>query len=476
MKIGNDSPWQTSVPHPALSGKQLYFFADVPHILKNVRAALCNGRKFKLPKQFLEKWSLPSPWVTFQHLEALCDYQENLQLKPAPRLTKSLLQPTHFEKMNVAGALAVFDYATPAALRHLVEDCGYPSEYLTTAKFVEVFRHWFDLVNSRSSTMALSKFNEGKYKEALEYIDSVIELFKTLEVDDGKWKPYQTGVITTSLSILSLQKDLLEEEGFDFFLTSRISQDSLENTFSMIRIKNPTPTPKEFKYNLRAISAAQYMKDKKTSNYDHDEALYLVNCLGTNLESNLERNGVDDMDEFVRNFTQKLDTGIQISIGNKEEQSLYYFCGYVVLSAKKNPKFCDTCFNKFEHSNEEKEEAFPADNLVKLREFKDGALFHCSEKAFYEFFVPAEGLIRSFETNELLQSKNVLHKVMSAFQTIKPDYSPKCRHDIEHFIAKKFFRARLHFIARESKPKKKGKDSSRSSKSTEMRRLVSSVK
>ncbi len=320
--------------------------------------------------------------------------------------------------------------------------------------------------------MALSKFDEDKYNESLDFIATIVELFKTIEVDDGKWKPYQTGVITTSLSMLSLQRDLLEEEGFEFFLTSRISQDSLENTFSMIRIKNPTPTPKEFKYNLRAIAAAQYMKDKKTSNYDHDEALYLVDCLGSNLDAQLEKNGVDETEEFVRTFTQKLESGIQISIDNTEEQSLYYFCGYVVLSTQKNTTVCRTCLDKFEPKEEED---FSGKGLVKLREFKDGALFHCSQKAFYEFFVPAEGLIRSFEQKELLKTRNVHEKLMTAFQKIKPDYSAICQHDLENQILKKFFRARLHFIARESKPKKKTKDSSRSSKSTEMRRLVSYV-
>ena len=472
MKIGKNSEWLTSIPHPVLQGKRLHFFADPPHILKNVRAALCSGKTIHLPDDFVRTWNLPSSTVTFNHLMLLCRHQENLLLKPAPGLTADHLSPNHFEKMNVAGAMTVFSKSVSAALRHLVQDCGFSTDLLTTAKFIEVFRHWFDLVNSRNPSMALSLTNKEKYVEAVSFIESVIDLFDGLSSSDFKWKPWQTAVVTTSKSILSMANQLLEEENFEFFLTSRVSQDSLENTFSMIRLKNPTPTPKEFKYNLRAICAAQYMKEKKSSNYEHDEAAYLVNCLG-DVEKSKDRNGEDEMDEFVRNFTQKLESGVKVSMHLSEEKSLYYLSGYVVQSVMKTSCHCETCTAMF---LSRKEDNCSMKSLQKLKEYKEGALVECSEKAFKEIFLPAEAMLRSFDDNHLLQTKDILKKLMESFKKLKPNCFSNC-HDFETVVIKKFLRSRLYFIAKEKRLKTKAeKTAARSSKSTEMRRLVKNVK
>ena len=47
------------------------------------------------------------------------------------------------------------------------------------------------------------------------------------------WKPVQTGVILSSASILGLAEDLLQPT--NFLLTSRFTQDCLENLFSCVR-------------------------------------------------------------------------------------------------------------------------------------------------------------------------------------------------------------------------------------------------
>ena len=43
----------------------------------------------------------------------------------------------------------------------------------------------------------------------------------------GQWKPVQTAIISTTQSILDLQKLLIDTHGFSYVLTARFSQDSL---------------------------------------------------------------------------------------------------------------------------------------------------------------------------------------------------------------------------------------------------------
>ncbi len=463
---------ETKIPHPFLQNRHFYFIPDPVHVFKNVRTALCSGRKFKLAEEFVTAWKLDSAEVNFDHLDSLCMYQNKMGLKLAPKLHQDILHPKHFDKMNVRSAMAIFSKTTSSALEYAVENCGFPRDVLTTAKFVNVMQHWFSLVNSRCPTMALSLSNSDKFRESESFLRSVIGLFQSLRVDDGRWKPYQTAVIASTTSILSLAKDLLEKENFGFFLTSRLSQDSLENTFSMIRNKNPVPTAREFKYNLRAICAAQYLKEKKSSSYEFDDSTYLVNCLG-NIEKDKSRNGVDDeVEEFAQTFALNHET-TSLEMEMSEKSSLYYFSGYIVQSVLKKQRSCETCVKEFADNSNDSVET-DVQKLQNLRAFKKDSLLTCSEKAYNELFLKAESLIRSYDEKELLRQKDVIKKLTAAFSTIdRPSLKVKC-HDLESPVIYRFFKARLHIISQNNR-KERNSGNERASKSTEMRRLVNQV-
>jgi hypothetical protein len=166
-------------------------------------------------------------------------------------------------------ALRLFSPAVSHGLKYLFKKCGFSTDLLATAKFIETMAWWFELVSSRHPSTALSKHNPTKYMEAISFLEAIIELFKDIKIGKG-FKPVQKGIIITTQGIIAIQFELLNEYGFRWVLTARFSQDSLENLFSMIRSKNPVPTPKEFKYNLRAICIAQYLKEHKNSNYTFD--------------------------------------------------------------------------------------------------------------------------------------------------------------------------------------------------------------
>ncbi|TGZ46125.1 Uncharacterized protein DBV15_12800 [Temnothorax longispinosus] len=109
-------------------------------------------------------------------------------------------------------------------------------------------------------------------------------MFLTMRIGDA-WKPVQRGLVLTTTTALELQDFYLNTKKFGFVLLSRLSQDALENLFSMIRGKNPVPTPKEFKSALRMISAAQYFKPNKNGNYEAEDADFLFEYLKTRQSS-----------------------------------------------------------------------------------------------------------------------------------------------------------------------------------------------
>lgn len=75
-------------------------------------------------------------------------------------------------------------------------------------------------------------------------------------------------------SIMILQKYLLFDQGFSFLLTGRFTQDCLGNLFSVIRSKQPVPSPLQFQRNLKLICVAQFMKNPSNSNYDTDDSVF----------------------------------------------------------------------------------------------------------------------------------------------------------------------------------------------------------
>ena len=91
--------------------------------------------------------------------------------------------------------------------------------------------------------------------EALAFLESFIKILTSVQIGKkAEWKPIQTGVIVSTTSVLEIQEDLLDN-GHKFLLTSRLTQDCLENLFSSVCLKNPVPSPLEFKYALKMCRA-----------------------------------------------------------------------------------------------------------------------------------------------------------------------------------------------------------------------------
>jgi hypothetical protein len=79
--------------------------------------------------------------------------------------------------------------------------------------------------------------------------------------------------------MLELHKKLLDDKKYDFVLTSRFSQDCLENLFSVLRSKQIVPNALQVKNNLKLICVAQYLKEARTSSYSEDDRTFLSGFL-----------------------------------------------------------------------------------------------------------------------------------------------------------------------------------------------------
>src|SRR5258705_7869390 len=89
------------VQHPTDDARKLFFLADGPHLLKNVKSALASNLVFVLSPEIVEQFKLPSNLVCIEHIHRLVDFQATEQLQLTPGLAKDHLTPGHFDKVKV---------------------------------------------------------------------------------------------------------------------------------------------------------------------------------------------------------------------------------------------------------------------------------------------------------------------------------------------------------------------------------------
>jgi hypothetical protein len=332
------------IAHPVDPTRKLYFLADVPHLLKNLRASLVNKSKLHLPEKFFNERNISNKEITIEPLEELIKHQEDQELKLAPNLRPRIVDPSHFQKMNVGEALSFFSHSSSSALKYRALESSSRGS-LALAAFIDVIRSWFDLMTSRNRSMALSYSNKIKHGQAVTFLKDFISMVNDLNVEaNGKmmWKPWQAGMIISTTSIIQLQEELLDL-GFTFILTSRFTQDALENLFSLLRDKSPTPTAIEVKNNLRIIVLCQFMKEKSASNYQFDDSEYLLDFIEELKEEKKNSKKTEDAtdEQFLRFLTYDL-TNFDF-IDHEQVDILFYIYGYILADIKKRYKFCKNC-------------------------------------------------------------------------------------------------------------------------------------
>lgn len=134
----------------------------------------------------------------------------------------------------------------------------------------------------QTSSVSISKLKPEMYESSITFLKGFIDIM--MDIEEGyksTWKPSQKGSIVATSSILDIQNIYLDDKGFHFILTSRFTQDCLENLFSVMGTKNIVPNALQVKNNLKLLSVSQYLKDISKGNYNEDDRTFLSGFLDT---------------------------------------------------------------------------------------------------------------------------------------------------------------------------------------------------
>lgn len=269
---------------------------------------------------------MPTNVANSSHLNDVFIADKNCDIKLK---SEYLSRNNHFQKMRVNTATAVFSDQIGIALELLA---NLNDARITTAWFIKFITRWFRIMSGRNLYLALEFNNIEKFEETIAFLNEVIELFKGLKVGQkkGNWKTFQTAVIMSTTTVLQLTSFLLRDRGFNYFLPSRLSQDCIENLFSVIRSKNVIPNAFQCKNNLKLISISQYMKNISNSNYESDDREFFSEFLDILMENSKSVSKSEQIQVFFNIMSQKI-------VFNKLElNKIYYVAGYLMANIMKN--------------------------------------------------------------------------------------------------------------------------------------------
>ena len=139
------------IQHLALFGdKPVLWCPDGSHALKGIKNFLYNHGEIRLSQEEVQDYDLDSDLVEFQAIKDLVEFQENLEAKLAPRLSRAVLEKAgeKYGKMDVGAAIAIFHTDTSNGICFMMSKGGYPQRYSTTAHCIEKIAKWYQIMLS----------------------------------------------------------------------------------------------------------------------------------------------------------------------------------------------------------------------------------------------------------------------------------------------------------------------------------------
>lgn len=227
-------------PHTTICGQTLFLIYDLLHLIKSLRNNLLNG------DYIIEKTKL----VTLKDIKKTYEIDIKNKARVMCTITPTQLAPNPFQKMTCKLAIQLLSHSVSAAIRTCITTGELKSPTaIDTANFIDKVYHMIDSGNSQHlyDPNPNKRPMSDRNPQVLFNLEKAKQMFKsTIKICHKTNKsispPCITGTIwtTTAISQLYESENMKNNEtGKGFFLmTNRLTQDALENMFSIICQKN----------------------------------------------------------------------------------------------------------------------------------------------------------------------------------------------------------------------------------------------
>lgn len=321
-KFATEKGVTPETPYFYINNSKIFYLFDTPHLIKATRNSF-----FKYSIQF-------NNFATNKdYLDIFYNKDKENQIRSAPKLTDSHMNPSNFEKMKVKLAVQVFSQTVAAALSTYMSLGALPSSAVGTITFIDKMDKLFDILNSSTATSG-KKYNkpfEGKLYQ-VEFLKEMAETFKNMQAFDrsgknvtGKIKNFRCWQITIN-GILMLWEDMKKPRIY----TRRLQQDSLENFFGAIRqqcgnARNPTPV--QFKRAFKKLFCMNYCSYVEGANCAEDFDI-ILSQLGTTSPNEITSLFTENVIPEEREL--QIDTKDYKNLDLPHQNAIVYVCGYLL--------------------------------------------------------------------------------------------------------------------------------------------------
>ncbi|XP_077507406.1 uncharacterized protein LOC144118317 [Amblyomma americanum] len=277
-----------------------------------------------------------------------------------PNITNVHLNPNNFEKMKVNYAFHLFSSEVLRGLflyrEEISKSCTYREP---TEQFITIMQKLISVMTSRVPSEALRKNSE---EEAV--LQNALDYISRWEANTG---PTKAGFLSSSTAeglrvtlkgTLELLTYLTECVGYKYLLTSRLSQDPLENLFGIIRQFSGCidhPTSSQLLTAVNCLSFYNLVKALNTGNCAGDAITSLVgvNEAANHADTLIDKGKLDEASSVL----DKSELGDHIYPQQTSDARLtYYLAGYVARKRVMGTK-CPECFEQLLTTAEDADEA-----------------------------------------------------------------------------------------------------------------------
>lgn len=346
-----------------INHNKIYFYADVPHLLKllmNHTVAVGKGVRLETGEE-----------IKREDFQQLLRREMPNDIKKLWKLLPEHLDMSNKEKMRVGPATRLFSHETAAVWRY--EFKAREKE----AKFIDLIASCFNILTSRPNSQNISiekKPFGSNLQEQLEILSATELAVSRMRVIGSQCLlPFQQGFLLSIASTKHLFADLHNSTmGISYIYTSRTTQDAIENLFACLRGSgsNNMPTGVETvrRIKIHCLSSAPKISYNVSTNIDPDQVPMLTSSMLSSLtkkpdfvtdEACDHETETDTSAKYVNiDHTQQIETNELIldsqNVVNvedtepvSEEEALDYVLGFI--ARKLVDKFPSLSASKEEH-------------------------------------------------------------------------------------------------------------------------------
>ncbi|KAF0711482.1 Transposable element P transposase, partial [Aphis craccivora] len=363
-------------PYIHFEGEKIYFFHDSPHLIKSVRN---NFKKYN--------FSIDEEVYSWQDLVTFYNLDKNKTLRLAPKLKNIHMELPPFSPMRVCLATQTLSHTVSSGILTLVALNKLRSKATYTAKFISFFDSLFDIFNSIT-------YNEPKLlrrpltKDSChwEFLKNADKFLNNLKIHNksGKQPPCIKGWRENINALKFLYEELNTEYSIEFLLTRRLTQDCIENVFSIIRAKggnNTTPDATKFQSAIRMLMCNNLLTPSEEGNCEMDACQFLtkLNELKT---IRLQVNSFNTWDNTIENDEDMYNNILDVHLSSTNINSILmdphntsavaYVTGWA-CSKLEHPE----CIKQLATKNKSNTAVFnPCTTFIEMKEYENSDLLY----------------------------------------------------------------------------------------------------